>query len=140
MTNWKLVPVEPTPEMCAVICNAGCIYLSEDELYVALLEAAPPAPSVPDMRLTGQWESSRIADYNRGWNECRQAMLSAAPTPAEAPADVARDAEPWKLLLENLVEGLNKTHWSSWQGTAHFDEYLQEAISAIERDKLKGQS
>lgn len=66
--------------------------------------------------------------------------LAAAPTPAEPPEAVVRDAEPWKLLLENLVEGLNKTHWSSWQGTAHFDEYLQEAISAIERDKLKGQS
>ena len=56
------------------------------------LYTAPPVPSVPDMRLTGQWESSRIADYNRGWNECRQAMLSAAPTPAEAPAQDFEDA------------------------------------------------
>lgn len=51
MTNWKLVPVEPTPEMCAVICNAGCIYLSEDELYVALLEAAPQPPKLSDERI-----------------------------------------------------------------------------------------
>ena len=41
---------------------------------------------------TGRWESSRIADYNRGWNECRQAMLSAARTPAEAPAQDFEDA------------------------------------------------
>ena len=52
MTKWKIVPAEePTPEMRAVICNAGCIYLSEDELYVALLEATPPPPKLSDERL-----------------------------------------------------------------------------------------
>lgn len=58
MTNWKLVPVEPTPEMCAVICNAGCIYLSEDELYVALLEAAPQPPKLSDERILEIWASN----------------------------------------------------------------------------------
>lgn len=67
-----------------------------------------------------------------------QLIKLAAPTPAEAPADVARDAEPWKFSWKNLVEGLNKTHWSSWRGTAYFDEYLREAIFAIERGKQKG--
>jgi hypothetical protein len=43
------------------------------------LYTAPPAPSVPPVRSTGQWESSRIADYNRGWNACREAMLAATP-------------------------------------------------------------
>ena len=42
----------------------------------------PASAGVPDM----------LADYNRGWNECRQAMLSAAPTPAEAPAQDFEDA------------------------------------------------
>ena len=92
--GWKLVPVEPTPEPFGYFKAEpfGWTDCAEtDDGAIALFDA-PPAPSVPDMRLTGQWESSRIADYNRGWNECRQAMLSAAPTPAEAPADVARDA------------------------------------------------
>ena len=58
MTKLKLVPVEPTPEMCAVICNAGCIYLSEDELYVALLEAAPQPPKLSDERILEIWASN----------------------------------------------------------------------------------
>ena len=58
MTKLKLVPVEPTPEMCAVICNAGCIYLSEDELYVALLEAAPQPPRLSDERILEIWASN----------------------------------------------------------------------------------
>ena len=41
------------------------------------LYSAPPAPSVPPVRSTGQWESSRIADYNRGWNDCREATEKA---------------------------------------------------------------
>lgn len=41
------------------------------------LYTAPPAPSVPPVRSTGQWESSRIADYNRGWNDCREATEKA---------------------------------------------------------------
>ena len=46
--KWKLVPVEVTPEIREVIRNESCVYQSEDEFYHALLEAAPPAPSVPD--------------------------------------------------------------------------------------------
>ena len=41
------------------------------------LYTAPPASSVPPVRSTGQWESSRIADYNRGWNDCREATEKA---------------------------------------------------------------
>ena len=57
MTKWKLVPVEPTPEMM----RSGM--------------------SVP---------LNKAARHNAVY----RAMLAAAPTPAEAPADVARDAEP----------------------------------------------
>ena len=91
----------------------------------------------PDDFLPVTDDADRVAEIARA---ALSSWLATAPTPAETPVDLARDAEPWKLLLENLVEGLNKTYWSSWQGTAHFDEYLREAISAIERDKLKGQS
>ena len=39
--------------------------------FTPLYGGAQPAPSVPPVRSTGQWESSRIADYNQGWNDCR---------------------------------------------------------------------
>ena len=37
------------------------------------------ASCVPVMKLTDKWESARVADFNAGWNACRNAMLSAAP-------------------------------------------------------------
>ena len=95
-TRWKLVPVEPTPEM---------------------IDA---------------WNNDDSGEFRHAY----RAMLESAPTPAEAPADVASDAEYWKLLLKNLVDALNETHWSSWQSTDRFDGYLQEAFFAIERELL----
>lgn len=61
------------------------------------LYSAPPAPSVPPVRSTGQWESSRIADYNRGWNACREAMLAA---PQQEPLSDERILSIGKRLLD----------------------------------------
>jgi len=37
------------------------------------------------------------------------------------------------IALKNLVEGLNKTYWSSWQTTAHFSEQLEAAEKLIDK-------
>lgn len=52
-------------------------------------------------------------------NECR-----AASEPTEA------QIEAWQLLAD-LVAGLEATHWSSWQTTAHFDSALDAARAAL---------
>lgn len=37
----------------------------------------------PAMKQTGDWESARVGDYNRGWNDCIAALTrNAAPHPA----------------------------------------------------------
>ena len=64
MTKWKLVPVDPTPEM---------------------IDA---------------WNNDDSDEFRHAY----KAMLEAAPTPAEAPADVARDAERWQMLPAFLAE------------------------------------
>lgn len=33
--------------------------------------------------------------------------------------------------LEELVRGLDKTNWSSWQTTAHFDKQLETAHAVL---------
>lgn len=46
---------------------------------------SPPAPSVPDgwryvipgRRRTEKFDSSRVGDYNQGWNDCREATEKA---------------------------------------------------------------
>lgn len=41
-------------------------------------------------------------------------------------------------LLKNLVEGLNDTFWSSWQGTWKFDEQLFAANDYLnEKSKVE---
>jgi len=51
----------------------------KDDGAIALY-TAPPAPSVPDgwryvipgRRRTEKFDSSRVGDYNQGWNDCRK--------------------------------------------------------------------
>lgn len=40
------------------------------------------AQAVPPQRSTDKWESARVADYNAGWNACRDAMLLRSTTSA----------------------------------------------------------
>lgn len=63
------------------------------------------------------------------WSESKTAYHN-VPLKAQEASAVAVN-ESWHSLLCNLVEGLNKTHWSSWQTTAHFQQELNEAEAAI---------
>ena len=73
----------PETEPVARVTGYYAGYLSIETIDGRVLPAgtavytSPPAPSVPPVRSTGQWESSRIADYNRGWNDCREATEKA---------------------------------------------------------------
>lgn len=69
----------PTPEPFGYFKDEpfGWTDCAETDDGAIALYTAPPAPSVPPVRSTGQWESSRIADYNRGWNDCREATEKA---------------------------------------------------------------
>ena len=70
------------------------------------LYTAPPAPSVPD-----GWKhdcAGILANDVELWVDscphCGKPRPAAAPTPAEAPADVARDAARWQMLPAFLEE------------------------------------
>lgn len=72
---------------------------------------APPAPSVPDgMKLIPKVATPEMLAGLIGAGCCKSlekayaALYAAAPTPAEAPADVARDAERWRMLPAFLEE------------------------------------
>ena len=41
------------------------------------------------------------------------------------------EGNPWMHLLKDLVDGLDNTHWSSWQTTAHFGDELSAARAAL---------
>ena len=60
MTKWKLVPVEPTPEMINAGADVECIITGIDEIdapedyqrvFTAMLEAAPQPPKLSDERI-----------------------------------------------------------------------------------------
>ena len=58
--KWKLVPVEPTPEMIKAGADVDCIITGIDEIdapedykrvFMAMLESAPPPPKLSDERI-----------------------------------------------------------------------------------------
>jgi len=118
--GWRVVPLTATCDMR----NAGRSHLTGMtsyadstalKVYGAMLAAAPPVPSVPD-----GWRSAIAKEFplydEDGLDEDKHCcewvmlqerkrlhkMLSAAPTPAEPPADLVRDAERW--LSEHDLE------------------------------------
>lgn len=117
-----------------------------------------PAPSVPDVANTFKRRAEEIVamamnrDNYAETNRLSAALImdianaAAAPTPAEAPADVALDAELVKLL-ELAGYELNACQ-DAIQLRGGFDPaYVKDAQAVlkkidavIERDKLKGQS
>ena len=123
MTNWKLVPVEPTPEMDNAARDwsvskygRGIGNDAAHGCYSAMLEAAPPAPSVPDGWIRAIDEAMvvhhiGIADRADSYEVAKKklnALLAInsdiARDCSEAPADVARDAERWQMLPAFLAE------------------------------------
>ena len=59
--GWVMVPMEPTPEMLAVVRN-GPMHETWTEGYCAMIAASPAAPVVPltDEQILSMWKSSEF--------------------------------------------------------------------------------
>ena len=100
---------EAEPVAYATGYYAGCLSIATVDGRVlpagTALYAAPPEPSVPD-----GWKHDCAGilqnDVELWVDSCPHCgkPRPAAPTPAEAPADVARDAEKWRMLPAFLEE------------------------------------
>ena len=67
MNKWKLVPVEPTPEMIKAGADVECIITGIDEIdapedykrvFMAMLEAAPQPELLSDARILEIWANN----------------------------------------------------------------------------------
>ena len=67
MTKWKLVPVDPTPEMVVAGIDTPVIVTEDDKIdqhddyrrvYASMLEAAPQPPKLSDERIFELWASN----------------------------------------------------------------------------------
>jgi hypothetical protein len=83
MTKWKLVPVDPTPEMVVAGIDTPVIVTEDDKIdqhddykrvYASMLEAAPQPPELSDERILeiaakaeAQWNA--VADQYNQWRE-----------------------------------------------------------------------
>lgn len=84
--------------------------------------------AIPGGRHTDQWESCRVADYNKGWNEYRKAAkaalekLEVAPPP---PQQKEQEPVAWYLPSDEGFDSLFRDHrtvvactgnkWEGWQ-------------------------
>lgn len=122
----------PEPEPVARVTGYYAGYLSIATVDGRVLHAgtalylAPPAPSVPDgWKLVPVEPTPEPFGYFKaepfGWTDCAEtddgaiALFDAppAPTPAEAPADVARDAELLRKLKHSI--GQAKISGNDWR-------------------------
>ena len=70
--------------------------------------------------------------YKQGWNDCRAAMLAAAPTPPST--EDRKDAERYRWLLPRLVAWQNKDFENAFLHHTH--ETIEDAIdAAMQEDK-----
>ena len=101
------------------------------------LYTAPPAPSVPDEELQAAFDRGLKAGNEQ--KEAQQVeihrlhdLLAAAPTPAEAPADVARDAERLRLFEQWTEMGYEHTK-EPW-----FEVETESDVIEITNDERNG--
>ena len=67
MTKWKLVPVEPTPEMLGATSWPQCAKTD----WQHMLEAAPQPPRLSDERILEIYEEAK-ANWNAQADQCNQ--------------------------------------------------------------------
>lgn len=123
------------------------------EFYCGQLSAAPtPAPSVPDgwravplsatveMRNAGRAHLTGITSYSDSKAlQVYGAMLAAAPTPAEAPADVAKAVAAEREACAKACEQ-RKIITPEWQLDQHYNQGASHCAAAIRARGEKDQA
>jgi hypothetical protein len=95
MTEWKLVPVEPTGRQLdyALAACSKLTPLNVHNVYRAMLAVAPPAPSAEPVNLNDPAVQKRLA-----------AQWGYVPAPSAEPVKVYN---PWRESLGNCINGDN---------------------------------
>lgn len=92
----------------------------------------PPAPVPEELTDNGYVDEHRLG-YTSGWNECREAMLTAAPQPSEksAPTDTDRLVEFAAIQALEIRDGGDCTDRSddAWRS---LPDHLQKRLNAAE--------
>ena len=104
--NHKLVPTLLTEPMSEVIRNEHCVYQTEQELYNALLEAAPDVPvglePVAYMAPTGTCVKAGYVSYTPNWTDYYTTPLVRQSAAAAVIAAKDAEIEMWKHEAQRL--------------------------------------
>ena len=116
--NYKLVPKQLTNSMAEVLRNEHCVYQTEQELYDALLEAAPAAPvelePVAYMASSGTFITAEGVSYTPNWTDyCTRPLVrqsDAAAVIAAKDAEIERLTQSkaeWKKVADENLKGMS---------------------------------
>ena len=124
--NYKLVPKQLTDSMAKVLRNEHCVYQTEQELYDALLEAAPAAPvelePVAYMASSGTCITAEDVSYTPNWTDYYT-------TPLVRQADAA-------AVIAKLTQERDEATRKYSESVGGFKRDLQEKLDQ-QRDKNK---
>lgn len=87
--------------------------------------------------LTGQDDEFCFSGWSAELTECELAVVENREPVRELVANESSEMLRAELTalrerLRDLIEGLERTHWSSWQTTAHFWKQFEAARTALE--------
>ena len=134
--NYKLVPTLLTEPMSGVLRNEHCVYQTEQELYNALLAAAPAAPAelepVDYMAQSGTCVSAEDVSYTPNWTDYYTTPLVSQS--AAAAVISAKDAEI--DLAADRLEVMEREHaefFDRWHGERRRREKLVDDVERCYR-------
>ena len=136
--NYKLVPKQLTDSMAKVLRNEHCVYQTEQELYDAMLEAAPAAPvelePMAYMASSGTCITAEDVSYTPNWTDYYTTPLVRQSDAAAVIAKLTQELETERMRLAACgVVAMANTPESAVEAREMHPDYMSASCQDVMR-------